>query len=164
MINTSVEPLDKRQLARVSMRLKKLINAARAELRPLAFLHGAHGNSFDELGLRIGRYEPVFTARVGDDIMPAGLIEFIVGQAGQQVQIAGIAALEQFERLGQIFQRSGYSATIAERSVMFLNAASKDERHRRQALFQLMENDAFTASPVDLSASLKNQSTRWPNA
>lgn len=146
------------------MQISKLINAARISMRPLAYLQSSNGMSFDDLGVRIGRYEPVFTIPSIGEALPSRLIDFIVGNAANQVQLAGVAARSQFEHFGLILLRSGFTTTIESQSALMLDGLQDDDANRVQMLSQFMENDPFTANPFAWSASMKNQSTRWPNA
>lgn len=146
------------------MQISRVIGAARTSMRPLAFLQGSDGMSFDDLGLRIGRYEPLFKMPQIGEALPPSLIDFIVGNATTQIQMAGVSARSQFDHFGHVLQRSGFAMTIDPESALMLNSLQDGEANRYQALSQFIENDAFTASPFVWSASTKNQSTRWPNA
>jgi len=164
VVSNYFEKLDPTHLLCVSGRLNAVINEARVDERPVAFLQSQNGASFDSVGVRIGRYEPIFTADDHDNTIPSGLIDFIVGQAANQIQLAGVAALSQFERLGRALHRSGYSTKIEAETTLLVGSVWSGNASRFDSLSQFSENDAFTASPLVWSASMKNQSTRWPNA
>ncbi len=161
VISNCCEPLDRRRLFNVSERINALIDQARVAQRPLAFLQGTEGLSFDGIGLRIGRYEPIFTVSDFGGTLPSGLIDFIVGRAEREIQLAGVAALSTFERLQRLLHHCGYSTVIGAESALF-----EDQAYANGEIgpSQLMVNDPFTGRLVARSASMKNQSTRWPNA
>jgi len=164
VISNYFEKLDPSRLLCVSRRVNELINGARVDGRPLAFLQSQNGASFDSVGIRIGRYEPIFTTCDRGEMMPSGLIDFIVRHAANQVHLAGVAALSQFEQLGHALHRSGYTAVIEAETTFLAGSARSGDASGVGSLHQFKENDAFTGSPLIWSASIKNQSTRWPNA
>ena len=164
VISNCNETLDPSRLISVSARINALIDHARVEQRPLAFLQSTHGTSFDGIGIRIGRYEPMFTVRDHGHALPSGLIDFIVGHAASQIQLAGVSALHQFERLGWVLHRSGFTTKIDAECVLFTDNACRHGVADGFNSHQLIENDPFTVSPFVRRASMKNQSTRWPSA
>ena len=163
VISNWSEKLDPARLD-VSRRINALIEQARVAQRPLAFLRGTKGVSFDDIGLRIGRYEPIFTANDFGCTLPSGLIDFIVDGAASEIQLAGVASLYSFERLQDVLHRSGYTTIIGAKSVLFVDKVEADDVNGAYGPPQLIENDPFTWGLFVRSASMKNQSTRWPNA
>ena len=161
VISNCFEAPDRDQLHDISENINALIDRARVARRPLAFLQGPEGVSFDGIGLRIGRYEPIFTVGDFGGTLPSGLIDFIVGRSERQIQLAGVAEFSRFERLRRLLRRCGYTATMDFESVLFVDQICADGA---MDLPQLMENDPFTKGLIARSASKKNQSTRWPNA
>lgn len=164
VISNWSEKLDLARRLDVSKRINGLIDQARVARQPLAFLQGTKGVSFDGIGLRIGRYEPIFTASDFGGTLPSGLIDFIVGSAAHEIQLAGVASFNSFERLLGVLHRSGYTTVISAKSVLFVDKLDEDNVNGAFELPQLIENDPFTEGLVVRSASMKNQSTRWPNA
>lgn len=164
VISNCSEKLDRARLQDASQRINALIDQARVARRPLAFLQGTEGVSFDGIGLRIGRYEPIFTARDFGCSLPSGLIDFIVGRAAGEIQLAGVATLHSFECLQSVLHRSGYTTMISARSALFVDKIGADNVSGAFGPPQLIENDLFTEGLIVRSASMKNQSTRWPNA
>lgn len=164
VISNYFERLDPSRLLYSSVRINELVDAARVKNQPVAFLQGLNGASFDSIGVRIGRYEPIFTVCDVGRALPSGLIDFVVAHAASQIQLAGVAALNQFERCVHALHRSGYAAVIEAESVLFVDGDWGDKAKALRCLSQFMENDAFTLRPFAGAASMKNQSTRWPNA
>jgi hypothetical protein len=164
VISNWSEKLDLARRLYVSRKINALIEQARVAQRPLAFLQGTKGVSFDGIGLRIGRYEPIFTASDFGGTLPSGLIDFIVGSAAREIQLAGVASFYSFERLLGVLHRSGYTTMIGVKSVLFVDKIGADDVYGAYGPPQLIENDPFTEGLVVRSASMKNQSTRWPNA
>ncbi len=147
VISNCLEKLDRSRLSGVSTEINKVISAARLEMRPLAFLQSSNGMSFDELGVRIGRYEPIFTIRGHRETLPSGLIDFVVRNATNQIQLAGVAVLSHFDQLSAILLKSGYTTTIEQESVLMLDSSPVPDADGVQGSSQLMEYDTFAASP-----------------
>ena len=164
VISNCSEKLDQARVHDASQRINTLIDQARIARRPLAFLQGTEGVSFDGIGLRIGRYEPIFTARDFGCALPSGLIDFIVGRAVDEIQLAGVATHYSFERLQGVLHRSGYTTMMGAKSVLLVDKMDADDVNGAFGPPQLIKNDPFTDELIVRSASMKNQSTRWPNA
>ncbi len=158
------DTLDRGRLAEISSHISAVVCTARLEHRSVAFLHRKGGSGFGHLGVRIGRYDPIFTMSACGRVMSAGLAEFVVRRAAQPIQLAGIAAAIQFTRLRDMFQKAGYASQIHPQSILMLDAfAHMPEAHDHDAI-QLSEYGPFLCVDSACAASRKNQSTRWPSA
>ncbi len=156
--------LDAACLSQVSTHIGELICFARMEQRPIAFLHHRDGSGFGGMGIRIGRYDPIFTMSASGDVLSAGLAEFIVRNARQPIHLAGIATAPCFSRLRRILDRSGYAIEMDQRSTLILNDGINATHTLCDHAFQLSEYGPFICGDTARAASRKNQSTRWPSA
>ena len=152
------------RFAQISSHISGLVCSARLGNKPVAFLHRKNGSGFGQLGVRIGRYDPIFAMSECGNGMPAGLAEFIVRHAAQPIQLAGIAAAGQFARLREIFQRAGFASEVEAQSTLMLEAFARGSDARAINAIQLSEYGPFTCGDSACAASRKNQSTRWPRA
>lgn len=158
------DTLDPGRLAEISSHISALVCDARLEHRSVAFLHRKDGSGFGHFGLRIGRYDPIFTMSACGNVISAGLAEFVVRRAAQPIRLAGVASAAQFRRLRDMFQMAGYASQIESRSTLMLDAfAHLPEAHDYEAV-QFSEYGPFLCGDSACAASRKNQSTRWPSA
>lgn len=104
--------LDPVRLESVSEVLSDVIDAARVDRRPVAYIQKRQGVGFDGLGVRIGRYEPVFGTSETEGILPDGLIDFIVSNAPSRISLAGFADWAKFEEFKSVLTRAGLRASI----------------------------------------------------
>lgn len=104
--------LDPAILPSVSDTLSRVIDHARVEQRPVAYVQKRHGVGFDRLGVRIGRYEPIFGAFEAGETLPHGLIDFILKSSQAGISLAGFAQRSQFQRFKTILSRAGIYADI----------------------------------------------------
>ena len=104
--------LDPIRLASVSETLSSVIDAARVDDRPVAYLQKRQGVGFDGIGVRIGRYEPVFGTSETEETLPEGLIDFILSHSGSRISLAGIADWAKFEEFQSILSKAGLRASI----------------------------------------------------
>ena len=157
--------LDAACLSRVSVHIGERVCFARMEQRPVAFLHHRDGSGFGGMGVRIGRYDPIFTMSACGSVLSAGLTEFIVRNAAQPIHLAGIATVRCFSRLRRILERSGYSIEMDPKSTLMLNAGINAAHPLcGDSAYQLSEYGPFICGDTVCAASRKNQSTRWPSA
>lgn len=104
--------LDPVRLASVSETLSSVIDAARVDHRPVAYLQKRQGVGFDGIGVRIGRYEPVFGTSESEETLPEGLIDFILSHSGSRISLAGIADWAKFEEFQSMLSKAGLRASI----------------------------------------------------
>ena len=90
-------------------KLHARIDDARVSQRPIAFVHNQQGEGLSKLGIRIGRYEPIFSSEMN---LPDGLIDFIVANSGRKVRLDGVAERNLFERVRSVLVRAGLSAEL----------------------------------------------------
>ncbi|MEL6414746.1 MAG: hypothetical protein AAFQ15_07390 [Pseudomonadota bacterium] len=67
------------------------------------------------LGIKIGRYEPIF--RAGRDL-PEGLIDFIVSSEDRNVSLSGVAEPNLFERVRSVLRRAGVPAELDSSAIL----------------------------------------------
>jgi|GEM_PF-3011673 len=125
VLSNYFEAIDPIAASKVSTQIDELINHARVEQRPVAFLQCKDGRGFGGLGVRVGRYEPIFVLPERGAQLPSGLIEFIVRHAGASIELAGVAAERQFQRLQDTLQRSGYSTRMARETTLIVSDAPR---------------------------------------
>lgn len=164
VISDHSDALDDASLAQVSGQIGELVCTARMTYRPVAFLHRKDGSGFGRFGLRIGRYDPIFTMSDCGDLLSAGLTEFIVRHADGPIQLAGVAMHRQFSRLSEILRRAGLSTLIEARSTLMLSELAIAQEAQCEGAIQLSEYGPFICGESTCAASRKNQSTRWPRA
>lgn len=152
--------LDAACLSQVSAHIGELVCFARMDQRPVAFLHQRDGSGFGSMGIRIGRYDPIFTMSACGDVLSAGLAEFIVRNARQPIQLAGIATAPCFSRLRRSLDRSGYATEMDQTSTLILNDRINATHTLCDHAFQLSEYGPFICGDTACAASRKNQSTR----
>ena len=137
------DALDRGRLAEISSHISALVCDARLEHRSVAFLHRKGGSGFGHFGVRIGRYDPIFTMSSCGTVMSAGLADFVVRRAGQPVQLSGVAAAAQFNRLRDMFQTAGYASQIDPQSILMLDAFAHMTEARHHDAIQLSEYGPF---------------------
>lgn len=104
--------LDPIRMETVSETLSSVIDAARVDHRPVAYIQKRQGVGFDGLGVRIGRYEPVFGTSESEDVLPDGLIDFILSNAQSRISLAGFADWAKFEEFRSVLTNAGLLASI----------------------------------------------------
>ncbi|MEP1142596.1 MAG: hypothetical protein ABJH52_02660 [Henriciella sp.] len=104
--------LDPAILPSISDTLSRVIDDARVERRPVAYVQKRYGVGFDRLGVRIGRYEPIFGAFEAGESLPDGLIDFILKSSEAGIRLAGFAQRSQFQRFQTILSKAGIFADI----------------------------------------------------
>ncbi len=109
--------LDPLRLASVSKTLSNVIDAARVDRRPVAYIQKRQGVGFDGLGVRIGRYEPVFGTSETEDILPDGLIDFILSTSDSRISLAGFADWAKFEEFRTVLTNAGLRASIDDAAI-----------------------------------------------
>lgn len=127
VISNYFETPDPGHLVCVSTRINEVIDDARVNRRRVAFIQYQNGSGFNAIGVKVGRYEPVFTAGRGDAALSAGLIEFIVRYATTEIDLAGVASLREFERIRGSLRRSGYATKIDPRAAIMQGSSRNDE-------------------------------------
>jgi hypothetical protein len=125
VLSNYFEAIDPLAASRVSTQIDELINRARVDQRAVAFLQCKEGRGFGGLGVRVGRYEPIFVLPERGAKLPSGLIEFIVRHAEASIEIAGVAAWRQFQRLQDTLQRSGYATMMARETTLIVSDAPR---------------------------------------
>lgn len=105
-------------LAEVAAHIKDRIEEARLNGRAIAYIQSARGPGFEGLGVRIRRYDPVFRSVGRVFQMPPALIDFIVDSAPAQINLIGVAEQRVFERLREIFSRTGYFTRLDARAIL----------------------------------------------
>lgn len=103
-------------LTELSNELRRRIDDARVAQRPVAFVHDRQGIGLNGLGLRVGRYEPIFNN--AEFSLPEGLIDFIVSSQDSEISLAGIAELDQFEELQSVLTRSGFPTRLDRSAIL----------------------------------------------
>lgn len=151
------------RLPKVSAHLRMLIKRARAAHRPVAFMHRKYGLGFDKIGIKIARYEPVFPLDMRETGLPAGLTDFVVGHRTSRLHLAGIASHERFRSLYSMFFRCGIQLEIDDNTRLCLSKERDPTCIAPSGEAQFSEYEAGACSIFDCSASIKNQSTRWPS-
>jgi hypothetical protein len=111
------ERLDPSRRHTIRERLGKLIDHARVEHRPVAYMRENTAFGFHTLGLDIGRYEPIFGVFQGETILPDGLIDFIVKSKTPRISLAGFADWAQFEAIKSVLSRAGLEADIEAEAI-----------------------------------------------
>lgn len=96
-------------------KLHARIDDARVSQRPIAFVQDRDGDGLYQLGIHIGRYEPIFRA---ERFLPDGLIDFIVSHSERQVSLAGVGELNAFEKIRAILTRAGVSAELDRSAIL----------------------------------------------
>lgn len=164
LVSDYSDALDDARISQISGQIEELVFAARMAYRPIAFLHRKSGSGFGPFGVRIGRYDPVFTMSDCGAMISDGLAEFIVRHSVKPIQLAGVATARQFSRLSEIFKRAGLTTQMARRSILLLEDAAPMGRPLCDGAVQLSEYGPFICEETACAASRKNQSTRWPRA
>lgn len=108
--------LDPSGLSKLGNKLRRRIDDARVAQRPVAFVHDRKGIGLSGLGLRIGRYEPIFNN--AEFSLPEGLIDFIVSNSDPEISLAGIAELNHFEELQSVLTRSGFPTRLDRSAIL----------------------------------------------
>lgn len=111
------ERLDPSSRQTIRERLGKVIDHARVERRPVAYVREKTAFGFHTLGLDIGRYEPIFGIFEGETILPDGLIDFIVNSKTPRISLAGFADWAQFEAVKSVLLRAGLEADIEAEAI-----------------------------------------------
>ena len=109
---SQTDKLDPAQRHLVSETLTNVIDDARVEQRPVAYVRESKGFGFHSFGLKIGRYEPVFGTAESDRMLPDGLIDFIMKSGMREIRLAGFADWAQFEKIKSVLSRAGLNANI----------------------------------------------------
>lgn len=156
--------LEQSAASQVSSKIGQLIDRARFDRRAVAFIQRKDGSSFGRLGVRIGRYEPIFTLCNPGGKLPYGLTEFIVRHAGTSIELAGIGARDQFEGLRNTLQRSGYSTRFAPETTFMAAEEILCRDLNCQCQDQWSGYDPLNCAELSCLASRKNHSTFWPTA
>ena len=164
VLSNFCDALDQTAASEVSCEIGLLIDRARVDRRAVAFIQRKDGSSFGRLGVRIGRYEPIFTLCETDGNLPYGLTEFIVRHAGASIELAGFAARDQFEGLSQTLQRSGYSTSIAPETSFMVSDEILCTQPSCRCQDQWSGYDPLNCAELSCLASRKNHSTFWPRA
>ncbi len=105
-------------LAEVAVHIKDRIEEARQSGRAIAYIQSARGPGFEGLGVRIRRYDPVFRSVGPIFRMPPALIDFIVESAPAQINLIGVAEQRVFERLREIFGRTGFFTRLDAHAIL----------------------------------------------
>lgn len=121
VLSTYFETIDPLAASKVSTQIDALISRARVDQRPVAFLQCKAGPGLGGLGVRVGRYEPIFVLPETGTKLPNGLIEFIVRHAEASIELAGVAAWRQFQRLQDTLKRSGYSTRMTRETTLIVS-------------------------------------------
>jgi len=95
-----------------SDRLRQIVDSARVDRRPVAYVQRREGISLNGLGLHIGRYEPIFGAFDIESGLSSGLIDFITKSATTHISLAGLADWDQLERFRGLLMRAGFKTEI----------------------------------------------------
>ena len=96
-------------------RLHERIDDARVSQQPVAFVQHHNSEGLNELGIRIGRYEPIFSAERN---LSDGLIDFILSSSVRQVSLAGVADVKLFEQIRSILTRAGLAAELDRAAIL----------------------------------------------
>ena len=148
------------RLAQISREISDLVCSARIESRSIAFLQRKGGSGFGALGLRIGRYDPIFILSDRGDFISDGLVEFILRHSVQPIQLAGVATAPRVSRLEQMFRCAGLAVQIAPRCALILDTPANANQAHQHSGIQLSEYGPFVCDESACAASRKNQSTR----
>ena len=124
------EALDPLAASNVSVQIGELIDRARVDQQAVAFLQCKDGSGFGRLGVRVGRFEPIFLLPQKGSKLPHALIEFIVRHAGASIELAGVATWRQFARLQETLQRSGYTTRMARATTLIVSEAPRSSELR----------------------------------
>ena len=109
---SQTDRLDPARRHSVSEALTNVIDDARVEQRPVAYVRESKGFGFHSLGLKIGRYEPIFGTSESDRMLPDGLIDFIMKSGMREIRLAGFADWAHFEQTKSVLSRAGLVANI----------------------------------------------------
>jgi hypothetical protein len=109
---SQTDRLDPAQRDSISETLSSVIDDARVEQCPVAYVRETKGFGFHSLGLNIGRYEPIFGTLESDRLLPDGLIDFIIKSGAREIRLAGFAEWAQFEKIKSVLSRAGLEANI----------------------------------------------------
>lgn len=104
--------LDPADLEIVSDTLSRVIDAARVDHRPVAYIQERDGVGFDGLGVHVGRYEPIFGQSATDGVLPDGLIDFILRSPEPGITLAGFADWSKFKAVQSVLKKAGLFAQI----------------------------------------------------
>ncbi|MCR9270607.1 MAG: hypothetical protein ACX94B_07875 [Henriciella sp.] len=104
--------LDPTVLKTVSDTLSRVIDAARVDQRPVAYIQERQSVGFDGLGLHVGRYEPIFGQSESDGVLPDGLIDFLLRSPETGITLAGFADWSKFEAVQSVLTKAGLCAHI----------------------------------------------------
>jgi hypothetical protein len=160
VISNLLRVFDHSRLAQISNRVQARIDEARVQQRAVAFVQNQQSAGFDEMGVRVGRYDPIFRMQASEDTLPTGLTDFIVRHSPERVSVVGITTRQQFLRIIRTLGLAGISAG-GEANAILLSAGTLSPAKPQD---QFTEYDALAWKLWDGSASKKNQSTRWPSA
>ncbi|MEL7109176.1 MAG: hypothetical protein AAGJ68_15275 [Pseudomonadota bacterium] len=160
IISNFLRALDHARFVEVSKSVQARIDEARLQQRAVAFVQNHQSAGFDEMGVRIGRYDPIFRMQACEDTLPTGLTDFIVRHSPMRVSVLGMTTRQQFLRITQTLGQAGISAG-GEANAILLSAGAPAPAKQQD---QFNEYDALAWRRWDGSASKKNQSTRWPRA
>ena len=117
---------ERSRLDKVSKCLRDRIDAERSAQGSVGFVQRRNGAGFEALGIRIGRYEPVFSTYDLSGKFPAALIDFIVTAAPIRIELAGIAAPSVFSRYRSILGRAGYEVRYCLGAILPIDLEAKD--------------------------------------
>ena len=150
---------DHTEVSHVSVRLADFVDQARVDCRPIGFLQYRDSAGFDRMGIRIGRYEPLFNNPLCGSVLPDGLMEFVARHMHGSVQLAGVAPWQTFQRLFEIFTRSDVPTILDSNVSVMVTDPADSAAQSGSSAFQLNEYDPRSFRGA---ASRKNQSARWP--
>ena len=163
VISNFLRVFDHSRFVQVSKSVQAHIDDARTKQRAVAFVQSQQSAGFDEMGVRIGRFDPIFRMRPCESILPFGLTDFILGHAPKRVSVIGMTTRDQFLQIVRTLNQAGIAAGGEANAILLSAHLARSGLHRGEAASQFIENDALTWSWREGSASKKNQSTRWPS-
>lgn len=153
---------DQTELSRLTAYLRALINRARRNHRAIVFLQPKASLGFDQIGVNIGRFEPIFQIRPCQAWLPEGLTDFLVSRRERKLHLSGIAPQARFEDMSAMFERGGFSLEADDRSRLCVHEEPQRLVQMCSAELQLSAYETGPCNIFDCSASIKNQSTRCP--
>lgn len=164
VISNLLRVLDHSRFVQVSKSVQDRIDEARLKQRPVAFVQNDQSAGFDEMGVRIGRYDPIFRMRACEDVLPDGLTDFIVRQSPRRVSVLGMTTRQQFSRIIRALNLAGIPAGGEANAILLAKGPANLTNGQSDPPDQFNEYDPLMWSRREGSASKKNQSTRWPRA
>lgn len=122
VINAREPVADDKRARQVSALIMEIVRRARFDQQPIAHIHPAAEGNPTALPIPIGRYDLVFLSESANDLVPSGLIEFILRSPSKVIDVVGAAQEQQFDQLSGFMKRAGYKPRIDPQAIVTLDA------------------------------------------